>query len=339
MGARRGVDRLDRYQRRHAWVGFPLAVVYKFFDDQGRYLAALIAYFGFVSMFPLLLLFVTTLGFVLNGNAALQERIVHSALVQFPIIGDQIGSNVRSLHGSGTGLVVGIVGTVYGGLGVAQAAQTAMNRVWAVPRNERPNPIKARVRSLLLLLLLGLGALVTTALSGISTGGPFGINLGGWSQLAVTLLTVVADIGLFLVAFRLLTARDVSTSDIRIGAVAAGICWQLLQILGAYYVNHELRGTTQVYGLFGIVLGLVAWIYLEATIVVFCAEINVVARNRLWPRALLTPVTDNVQLTDADKDAYASYAASETFKGFEQVDVSFDAESQRDSEPEERQPR
>lgn len=333
MGSRRRIDRVDRYQRRHAWIGFPLAVVYKFFDDQGRYLAALITYFGFISMFPLLLLFATTLGFLLHGNLHLQERIVHSALVQFPIIGDQIAGNVGSLRGSGTGLAVGILGTIYGGLGVAQAAQAAMNRVWGVPRNERPNPIKARVRSLLLLLLLGLGALMTTVLSGISaSGGVLGVDLGGWSKLAVTLLSVLVNIMLFLVAFRLLTARDVSTHDIRIGAVVAGVCWQLLQLLGAYYVNHELRGATQVYGLFGIVLGLIAWIYLEATIIVFCAEINVVARDQLWPRALLTPLTDNVQLTRGDKDAYASYAASERFKGFEQVDVSFDAESERGDE-------
>jgi membrane protein len=111
-------ERLDGAQRRHPVLGFPLAVVYKFVDDQGSYLAVLITYYGFLSLFPLLLLLTSVLGFVLGGDAYLQQRVLNSTLSQFPVIG--------------------LLGAVYGGLGVAQAGQNAMNTAWHVPRNNRP---------------------------------------------------------------------------------------------------------------------------------------------------------------------------------------------------------
>ncbi len=331
MSSRPLVQRLDAYQRQHPWLSFPLATVYKFYDDQGTFLAALITYYGFVSLFPLLLVFVTILGFLLSNSPDLQQRLLDSAVAQFPIIGDQIAKDVSSIRGSGPGLVVGLLGTLYGGMRFAQAAQNAVNRIWAVPRNERPNPIRSRVRSLLVLLLLGAGVLATTFLSGVTTAADaYDTQLGFGVRLLATGVSMGVNVVLFLAAFRVLTVRDVSTRDIRPGAIIAAVLWQLLQFLGTYFLSHQLKGATAVYGLFGIVLGLLAWIYLEALILIFCAEINVVARERLWPRALLTPVTDDVDLTGADKKAYTAYASTERFKGFEDVDVSFDKKEGRD---------
>ena len=330
MPSRRLVDRLDSFQRAHTWLGFPIATVYKFVDDQGKYLVAMITYYGFVSLFPLLLLFVTVLGFILEDDAQLQGQLVDSALAQFPIIGDQIQQNVGSIRGSGSGLAVGLLFTLYGGLGIAQAVQSAFNRVWAVPRNERPDPIRAWLRGLLLLLVIGGSVVATTAMSALSTSArAYGADIGAALRLGATTLSVVVNVLLMLAVFRVATARDVSTRDIAAGAVIAGLTWQALQLLGTYYVTNKLADATQVYGLFGIVLGLLAWIYLQALILVLCAEINVVWRRRLWPRALLTPVTDNVDLTTADEKAYASYASSEIHKGFEQVDVTFDQDDER----------
>jgi YihY family inner membrane protein len=316
---------LDAYQRRHRWLGFPLAVVYKFGDDQGPYLTALITYYGFLSLFPLLLLLVTILGFVLQGDVGLQAKLVNSTLAELPIIGSQLRDNVHSLKGSGVGLAVGIVGTLYGCLGAAGATQNAFNRAWAVPRNERPNPIALRLRSLLLLLVLGAGVLVTTALSGLTTGGSaFGATVDSWLSIAAIPLTTLSNVALFMVALRVLTAKEVPTRHLRIGALVAGVGWQIVQVLGTYFVAHTLRGAPEAYGVFGIVLGLIAWLYLLALVIVFAAETNVVAQRRLWPRALLTPFTDRVQLTSADERAYTAYAESERHKGFESVDVGFD---------------
>ncbi len=322
---RRVVESLDRYQRDHHWVGFPLAVAYKFGDDQGSYLTALIAYYGFLSLFPLLLLLVTVLGFVLQGDPGLQASLVNSTLAELPVIGGQLRENVHALKGSGVGLAIGIVATVYGCLGAAGATQNAFNRAWAVPRNERPNPIAQRVRSLLLLLVLGVGVLVTTSLAALTTGATASAGLA----IAAIPLTTLTNVALFMVAFRVLTSHEVPTRHLRVGAIVAGVGWQIVQVLGTYFVAHTLKGAPEAYGVFGLVLGLIAWIYLLALVIVFAAEVNVVAQRRLWPRALLTPFTDEVQLTSADERAYTAYAESERHKGFETVDVDFESDGDR----------
>ena len=130
---------MDRFQQKHTWAGFPIAVIYKYADDQGNYLAALITYYGFLSLFPMLLLLSTVLGFTLAGNPEMQQQILDSTLAQFPVIGDQLG-DPQGLRGSGVGLAIGILGTIYGAMGVAQAVQNAMNIIWSVPRLKRPNP-------------------------------------------------------------------------------------------------------------------------------------------------------------------------------------------------------
>src|SRR5437588_11262706 len=114
----RTMHRIDERQQRNRYVAFPFAVVKKFGDDQAGNLAALIAYYGFFSIFPLLLVFVTVLGFLLRGNPSLQASIEHSTLGHFPVIGQQI--QVHSLTGSGLALTIGIVTTLVAGLGVTQ---------------------------------------------------------------------------------------------------------------------------------------------------------------------------------------------------------------------------
>src|SRR4051812_24316998 len=157
---------LDRLQQRHRSVGFAIAVLYKYVDDQGGYLAALITYYAFVSLFPLLLLMTTVLGVMLAGHPELQEQVVQSTLGQFPVIGSQL-QQPEGLSGGAVAVAVGIGGALYGGLGVGQAVQNAMDSVWAVPRNNRPDPIRSRVRSLALLIILGSAAITATALSAV----------------------------------------------------------------------------------------------------------------------------------------------------------------------------
>lgn len=328
MGA---VQRIDGFQRRHAWAGFPLAAVYKFYDDQGGYLAALITYYGFLSVFPLLLLLVSVLGFVLHDNQHLQEQVLHSALRQFPVIGDQLGQNIRSFHGNSFAVGVGVVASLYGTLGVAQAAQNALNKVWAVPRHARPDPFRSRLRSLSALALFGFGLIGTTALTALATDtSTFGSRLGLGLRVVVTVLSFGVNAVLLLLAYRVLTDRRVPSRAVARSAVESAMLWQGVQWTGTYYVRHQLRDASATYGLFGIVLGLITWIYLGALIFVFTAEVTSVRIGRLWPRSLLTPFTDNVRLSAADRRAYTSYATTETFKGFERIQVDF---HQPDTEP------
>jgi YihY family inner membrane protein len=318
-------DRLDAAQRRHPMLGFPIAVVYKYIDDQGGYLAALIAYYAFVSLFPLLLLLSTVLGWVLVGHPALRDQILNSALSQFPVIGSQLGQP-KQIGGGVAGAVIGTIGALYGGLGVGQALQNAMNNVWAVPRNDRPDPFKGRARSLLLLVTVGGALLSTTVLSAISGGsGLFGDGV----KLVVLLASIGVNAGAFTLAFRISTDRELTTRQVGVGAIVAALGWQLLQSFGAVYVGHVVKSASSTNGVFALVLGMLAFLYITATLVVLCAVINVVRVDQLHPRALLTPFTDNVDLTDADRDVYIGQATAQRSKGFEKVDVTFDSPPHR----------
>jgi membrane protein len=330
--------RLDDFQRRHTWLGFPLGVVYKFVDDQGGYLAALITYYGFVSLFPLLLLLISILGFTLQDNPDLQQALLGSALQQFPIIGPELRQNVGSIHGSRTGVILGTVGAVYGGLGVSVAIQTALNRVWAVPRYARPDPVFSRLRGLMLFVLLGALVVVTTT---VSAAGPVAANLGYggiWMRLAAIVVAVAANTGAFLIGFRILTAYEIPLKDLVPGAICAGVGVHALQVGGAFFVGYELHGTSQIYGVFGLVLGLLAYLYLMSVIVVLCAEINVVRARRLWPRNLLSPFIDDVALTAADKASYRLYVDAERFKPFEHVHTTFKHHSAPDGKGPDKDP-
>jgi YihY family inner membrane protein len=304
---------IDDYQRTHRWLAFPFGVFKKFGDDHAGSLAALVAYYGFFSLFPLLLVLVTVLGLVLNGHPELQSRVLGSTLAQFPVIGDQIRSNVGTLKGSGFGMVIGIGGLLWGGLGAMQAAQNAMNGVWNVPYRSRPNFIATKLRALLMLAVLGIGTLATTVLAAAGT-------FGSGPQLVVRAagigLSFVADVGLFLLAFKVLTDLDLRWRQLLPGAIVAAAGWTVLQAVGGYYVGHQLKGASQTYGLFAVVIGLLSWLYLQAQLTLLAAEVNVVRERHLWPRSLT-----GKRLTEADQRALRAYAAVEERLPIEDVEV------------------
>lgn len=318
---------LDRLQRRNRVIGFLVAVVYKYVDDQGGYLAALITYYAFISLFPALLLLTTVLGVVLVGHPDLQEQIVDSAAAQFPVIGEQLGQP-QGLSGGTLGVVIGIAGALYGGLGVGQAVQNAFDTLWTVPRNVRPDPFRSRIRSLLLLLLLGGGLIATTVLAAVARASQ---SFGVIGKVGIVVAAVLINSAVCLVAFRLATSRDVTFREVAPGAVAAAILWQLLQWFGAIYVEQVMQSASATNGVFALVLGLLAFLYLIATTLLLCAAANVVATDRLYPRALLTQFTDDVELTGADRRTYTGQAKAQRAKAFQHIDVTFDGPRDRDA--------
>jgi len=325
---RRRVERLDGFQRRHPSVGFPLAVLYKFVDDQGVYLAALITYYGFLSLFPLLLLLASVVGFALQSDPDLQARIIDSTVSQFPIIRDEL-ADPKGLQGSTAAVVVGLLIALYGALGVAQAIQNAMNTAWAVPRNRRPNPIRARLRSLLLLLTSGLAVLAATFLSAIvSSASAYGVSPTIALRAGAALAGVLLNAMVLVVMFRVATARPLRKRDVLPGAFTAAVFWQVLQLFGTAYVGYVFKGASTTYGVFSLVFGLLAWLFLGALFLVLCVELNVVRAKQLFPRALLTVFTDNVDLTDADKRAYADTAGAQRLKEFERIAVTYENDGQ-----------
>jgi YihY family inner membrane protein len=322
-GVVKGVQRLlagmDEYQQRRRVLAVPFAVVRKFGDDQAGNLAALLAYYGFFSLFPLLLVLVTVLDFVLAGHADLQEKILSSALGQFPVIGDRLSEDIGSVQGSGLALAVGAAGTVWAGLGVTQQAQTAMNVVWGVPRRRWPSLWLRLARGLGLLGVFGAGVLATTLLSGLSTvtGLPvIGRALPFAGSLAINL-------ALFEFALVVLTPLSLPWRRLLPGTVVAAVGWSLLQALGGYYVTHQLKSASQVYGALALVIVLLSWLYLGAQLFLYAAELNVVLAKRLWPRSLFPP-----PLTDSDKRALTDLAKTEERRPEVRVEVDFTSPDQ-----------
>jgi membrane protein len=282
MDAKAPLRRFDDFQQRRPALALPLGVVKKFGEDEGGSMVSLIAYRAFFSLFPLLLLLITILGYVLAGNEGLRRDVVNSTLSQFPIIGNQLKGG--ELTGSGIALAIGIVGSVLAGIGVVLETENAFNRCWGVPKAAERGFVGARLRAIILLVVLGGLAVVSTVLSGLAAGGADFLGAGG----KVFGLVIATGLNLFVfgAVFRLLTTATVATRALVPGVVVATIGWEVLQVIGGWYISHEVKNASAVYGTFALVIWLLAWIHLGAMFVVLGAETNVVRTRRLWPRPM-----------------------------------------------------
>jgi len=308
------VRRADKFQQRHDVLSFPYAVVQKFGNDQAGSKAALIAYYGLFALFPLLMLFTTILGYALHNNAQLRKDLVDSALGSFPIIGSQLQSQVHGLTGSALAVVVGSVLLLYGAIGLGLATQSAMNKVWNIPYVRWPSLPMRYLRGFAVLVLLGLSTIGSTLLTGFATLTTHGV----FSTVFLLVGSLALNFGLILIAYMVTTAVKFTWREVVLGAALGTVFWQALQIVGSWYVGRELRHATATYGFFGIVIVLVAWIYLVAQFFLLAAEINVVKRYRLWPRSITQP-----PLTVADRAVFSRLAQMEVRRGEVEVDVDF----------------
>jgi YihY family inner membrane protein len=291
--------RLDAWQRRHAVAAVSVAVVRKFLDDRATNLAALIAYYGFFSLFPLLLVLVSVLGFVLDGNPELRADVVDSTLARIPVIGPQLDDELEPLTGSTPALVLGLIGALWAGLGVTVALGRAFERVWDVPRIEERSMVRARLRGLAMLATLAVGLVAATALTGLALWG----KVGPFAEQAGAFGTAIAvNLGAFLILFALLTERPLRLRELLPGAAVAAAGMLLLQAAGTWYVDAAVARATATYGTFALVIGLLSWFLLAAYLVLLAAELNVVLCRRLWPRSL------GGELTDADRAALRRHA-------------------------------
>lgn len=311
MDILRPVRAFDSYQQRHRWLAIPMAVLKKFSDDQAGALAALVAYYAFVALFPLLLVLVTILGFVLHGDPQAQRAVKDSVLGQLPVIGSQI--QVNALTGRVSALVIGLITSTLGGLGVSGAALNAFDRVWAVPFKARPDFLRSRLRGLLLIGALGLLFVVATAVGGLVSGihGPAG-------KLGAILVGFAVNFLLFLAAFRFLTAASVATRCLWIGVACAAVFWSVLQFVGGLYINQVYRNASQTYSQFALVIALLVWLHLGAQVTLYAAEINVVLVRGLYPRSLLGPPQ-----RPADEETLTALAKVEERHAEERVHVEF----------------
>jgi YihY family inner membrane protein len=317
--AKKALGAADTFQQQHAWLAFPVAVWKKFGDDQAGNLAMLVAYLAFVSIFPLMLVLVTMLDIVLRNNPDLQHRLVESTLSQYPVIGQHL-SNISPMHQSGLPLVVGLVGTFLGALGVANAMQNALNTAWEIPYARRPGFPWSWLRSMGLIVVIGLGLIGTTVLSTTASE----VLSGFGAKVASFVVSLAVSIGLFWVAFRLGTAREIGWRQHLPGAVLAAVVWQILQAVGGYFISHQLAHASPIYGTFAIVIGLIAWLYLQAQLTLYAVQVSVVRTHRLWPRSIAPP-----PYTEQDRRAYQLYAQVEKRVEDEEIVVGVGGEDDR----------
>jgi YihY family inner membrane protein len=304
---------VDSFQQRHSVLGFPFGVIKKYGDDQGGKKAALLAHYGFLSLFPLLLVFLTVLGYALAKDPQLQQGVIDTLARQFPVLGPQVEDSISTIQGSGIALVVGILGTLWGGLGITQSFQDAMNDIWNVPRRQRPNFWLRLARGLAALLLVAGEVVAATVLAQLGIAGP-GL-LGRLDLLAGSLLL---NLLLLLVMFQLLTGTRLRWRWLLPGAAAGALGWSVLQTVGVQLVNHQLERANLLYGVFAGVLVLLGWLYLSTQLVVYAAEVNVVLARRLWPRSLLQP-----PLTEPDRRVLTALARTEERRPEQRVEVTF----------------
>ena len=318
--AQRLLRRADAIQRRNRVLAFVVAVARKFGDDRAGQLAALIAYYGFFSLFPLLLVFATAASFVIRQSPDLRQRLLDSVLEQFPVVGPQIGrtidGSVHQLTASPIALTVGIVGAVWTGTAVVTAAQRAMDDVWDVPRADRPGLLTRMVRASILLLVFGAAIALSTFLAG--TGAETGLP-----QIVLRAASIAGALLVFsaVVAFadRILTVADVSWRDVVPGAVVTGIGWTALLMIGRWFVERRIAQASAVYGFFATVIGLLTWLYLAAQMFLVGAEVNVVRAGHLWPRSLVdTPIAGSDRRGPAEQVQEGQADEHET------VDVGFE---------------
>jgi YihY family inner membrane protein len=251
----------------------PVAVFKKFLDDGGDRLGVQIAYWGFFSIFALLLVFTSILGFVFDGNPDLQKQLLDSTLEQMPVIGPQISGHIGTLTGSGVALAVGLVGALWTGLAVTLAFGTAFDGIWGVPPVQRPGFVSSRLRGLLVLVSFGAVNVLATVVVGLVTAGGVGTPA---TQVLGFVASAVVDLVLFAASFRLLTAAQLTIREVLPGAVLAAGIWLGLQALGGVFVTQVLAGSSQTYGGFVAVIGLLSWLLIASELILIAAERNVV---------------------------------------------------------------
>jgi len=312
----RVVRRVDAAQQHFTPTAFVYGVLKKYGDDNGGVLVANLSFSAFLSLFPLLLILTTVLGLVASINPAFRHEAANAVGNQIPFIGQQLKSgHLHQLRRSSViGLIIGLAGLIWGATGLAQAGLFTMEQVWNLPGPARPGFVPRLGRAVTFLGLLGVGVIATTLLAGLNTYGKNAAILVVLAELGA----VVVNIGMYVAAFRVLTPKGVPTRRLLPGAVIAGIGWTLLQILGTYLVHHFLHSDS-VYGVFGTVLALLAWINVAVQITVYSAEVNVVLARRLWPRAMVQP-----PLTEADRASMALQALQNQRREEQQIQVSFD---------------
>jgi membrane protein len=318
------MDRIDASQKRHKPSSVAVATFKKFSEDKTTTLAATIAFWGFFSIFPLLLVLVTVLGWVLPASD--KANVLKHVASMFPLLDPKS----TGLTGAVWALIVGLATALWSGLGAVRTVQNAFNSVWEIPYHARPGFLEQIKRSVFVLVTIGLGIVISTLITGFVTSNSTGVNLGVAGRIAGLVISIALDVGLFVAAFRLLTDREITTRDVLPGAVFSGIVFFILQELSAFIIARHLKSAQPTYGHFATVITILWWFYLQSVITLLGAQLNVVLKEGLYPRSLI-----KAPQTEADHRVLQAYAAERTYQPEEKVHTRVERteDGARDGEP------
>jgi uncharacterized BrkB/YihY/UPF0761 family membrane protein len=301
----------DGVQRRHRVLGFPYAVVKKYGDDDGGREAALITYYGFLSIFPLLLLGVAILSRVLRTKPDLRQRLIDEIVP--PVLRSTVEQSLTTLPTSTVPFIAGLIGLLFAGTGVVFSAYHTLNNVAAVPRRIRAGFFPRYVRVFVMLATLLLGALAVGALAVAVTAVP---GLPGEGRLLAALGSALIIFAVLLLAARLLLSRPAPFGSLWPSAALGAAAVTLVITVGPPLLARLVQKAGPVYGSFATVAGIFALLYLVSQALVYSAEVAAVRRAGLWPRAL-----DQNRPTDADARVAALLARAEERMPAARVDV------------------
>jgi len=285
------LKKADAAQKRARPASIALATFKKFSEDNSTSLAAMIAFWAFFSIFPLFLVLVSVLGWVLPASD--KTNVLTHVAQMFPLLDPQ---KIQGLKGAWWAVVVGGLTALWSGVGVVRTVQTAFNSVWEIPRQARPGMVKQVLRSLKVLATIGVGLVLTTLISGFITSSSQDIHLAVGGRIGGWILSIALDVGLFVAAFRMLTDRDVTTRDVLPGAVLSGVVFFVLQQLSAFIIARHLKSAQSTYGSFATVITILWWFYLQSIVTLLGAQLNVVLKEHLYPRSLV-----DAPQTEADR--------------------------------------
>lgn len=277
------LKKFDSFQQKRRPLAFLVAVVKKYSEDEGGRQAALITYYGFLSLFPLLLVTTAAIDLFLRNYESLQSRVVEGISTYFPIIGSQLQSNIQEFNRSGLALVLGVILTMYGARGGAEAIRNAFNQIWKVPKERWPGFPISTIKSFLIIVVGGGGLVLASVLSSYSAGIAHGFIFKLIPFLLSLLILVAAFYQVFSIA---INSREPTRRDLLVSAIAAAVGAQILQLIGGYLLTHELKNLSSLYGAFAVVLGLLFWIYLQVQVLLLAAFAGLVHAKKLWPTKL-----------------------------------------------------
>jgi YihY family inner membrane protein len=303
------VQKVDAKQKRSTPVAVTVATFKKYSEDRSSNMAAMVAFWGFFSIFPLLIVLVTCLAWLLPASD--KASVLGHVAKMLPLLDP---STVSGLGGSWWVLVIGLLTALWSGTGVVRTLQFAFDSVWEVPYHDRIGLAQQTLRSLWVLATIGLGLVLTTLVSGVVVGSANGIHLGVLGRIGGYVLAAVLDVGIFVAAFRILTPRVDSVREVLPGALLAGIAFFILQELSALIVSHYVQNAQATYGQFATVITILWWFYIQAVITLLGAQLNVVLRCGFYPRSLA-----DAPSTQADRRVLEAYASERTYHPTQRV--------------------